>query len=94
MGMVTEWSGVPFYDESRGNRLVSLSDRTLCYLASGRPAVVEHTGPSAFLSDDAGLFRFRDLTEAVVFSSAWRRITSISQRSHDRWRRRTSTRAR
>jgi hypothetical protein len=26
-----------------------ISDRTLCYLASGRPAVVEHTGPSRFL---------------------------------------------
>src|SRR6266571_3724253 len=26
-----------------------VSDRTLCYLASGKPAVVQHTGPSAFL---------------------------------------------
>ena len=44
-----------------------VSDRTLCYLASGRPTVVERTVPSAFLPDDAGLFRFRDPTEAVVF---------------------------
>ena len=42
-----------------------VSDRTLCYLASGKPAVVEHTGPSRFLPDAAGLFRFRDMGEAV-----------------------------
>jgi len=42
-----------------------ISDRTLCYLASGRPAVVQHTGRSRFLPDAAGLFRFRDLGEAV-----------------------------
>jgi hypothetical protein len=42
-----------------------ISDRTLCYLASGKPAVVQHTGPSRFLPDDAGLCRFRDLDEAV-----------------------------
>jgi hypothetical protein len=42
-----------------------VSDRTLCYLASGRPAVVQHTGPSRFLPDAAGLFRFRDLAGAA-----------------------------
>ena len=42
-----------------------ISDRTLCYLASGKPAVVQHTGPSRFLPDAAGLFRFNDLGEAV-----------------------------
>jgi hypothetical protein len=42
-----------------------ISDRTLCYLASGKPAVVQHTGPSRFLPDSAGLFRFRDVKEAV-----------------------------
>lgn len=42
-----------------------ISDRTLCYLASGKPAVVEHTGPSRFLPDGEGLFRFRDIDEAV-----------------------------
>jgi hypothetical protein len=44
-----------------------ISDRTLCYLASGKPAVVQHTGPSRFLPDAAGLFRFRDLQEAAQF---------------------------
>jgi hypothetical protein len=42
-----------------------ISDRTLSYLASGKPAVVQHTGPSRFLPDSAGLFRFRDMKEAV-----------------------------
>jgi hypothetical protein len=35
-----------------------ISDRTLCYLASGKPAIVEHTGASRFLPDAHGLFRF------------------------------------
>ena len=42
-----------------------MSDRTVCYLASGKPAVVEHTGPSRFLPDSEGLFRFRNFDEAV-----------------------------
>jgi hypothetical protein len=42
-----------------------ISDRTLCYLASGKPAVVQHTGESRFLPDSAGLFRFRDMKEAA-----------------------------
>src|SRR5262249_29585676 len=37
----------------------------LCYRGGGKPAVVQHTGPSRFLPDDAGLCRFRDLDEAV-----------------------------
>jgi hypothetical protein len=42
-----------------------ISDRTLCYLASGKPAVVQHTGPSRFLPDACGLFRFRDVEDAA-----------------------------
>jgi hypothetical protein len=42
-----------------------ISDRTLCYLASGKPAVVQHTGPSAFLPEREGLFRFHDLDDAI-----------------------------
>jgi hypothetical protein len=42
-----------------------MSDRTLCYLASGKPAIVQHTGPSRFLPDADGLFRFRSPDEAV-----------------------------
>jgi hypothetical protein len=47
-----------------------ISDRTLCYLASGKPAVVQHTGTSSFLPDAEGLFRFRDMDEAVAAFSA------------------------
>jgi hypothetical protein len=42
-----------------------ISDRTLCYLAAGKPAVVQHTGPSRYLPEGVGVFRFRDLPEAV-----------------------------
>jgi hypothetical protein len=42
-----------------------ISDRTLCYLASGKPAVVQHTGPSHLLPEAAGLFRFSTLHDAV-----------------------------
>jgi hypothetical protein len=42
-----------------------ISERSLNYLASGKPAVVQHTGPSRFLPDDAGLVRFRTPEEAA-----------------------------
>lgn len=44
-----------------------ISDRTLCYLASGKPAVVQHTGPSRILPETSGLFRFRDPEQAVRY---------------------------
>jgi hypothetical protein len=47
-----------------------ISDRTLCYLASAKPAVVQHTGPSRFLPDSEGLFRFRNVQEAARALSA------------------------
>jgi hypothetical protein len=43
-----------------------ISDRTLCYLASGKPAVVQHTGPSRFLPDAEGVLRFRTPGEAAA----------------------------
>lgn len=42
-----------------------ISDRTLCYLASGKPAVVQHTGPSSYLPSGEGLFRFKTPVQAV-----------------------------
>ncbi len=42
-----------------------ISDRSLCYLASGKPVIVQHTGPSRFLPDAAGMHRFRTLEEAA-----------------------------
>lgn len=41
------------------------SDRTECYLAAGRPAVVQDTGWSAHLPHDAGLLHFSTPEEAV-----------------------------
>jgi hypothetical protein len=72
----TPWDYQQYIQGSRGEfscvkpsciRLANawMSDRTLCYLASGKPAIVQHTGPSRFLPDAAGLFRFRDMDEAV-----------------------------
>lgn len=42
-----------------------ISDRSICYLASGKPVVVQHTGTSRFLPDAEGLFRFGSLGEAA-----------------------------
>jgi hypothetical protein len=47
-----------------------ISDRTICYLASGKPAVVQHTGPSRFLPNAEGLFRFRTVEEAAAMLEA------------------------
>src|SRR5215210_5464076 len=47
-----------------------VSDRTICYLASAKPAVVQDTGLSRFLPDSEGLFRFRNLEEAARALSA------------------------
>jgi hypothetical protein len=43
-----------------------VSDRTLCYLASGRPVVVENTGPSSLLPSGLGMFRFSTLEQAAA----------------------------
>jgi hypothetical protein len=43
-----------------------ISDRTLCYLATGRPAVVADTGRSELLPRDRGLFRFSTMDEAAA----------------------------
>jgi len=42
-----------------------VSDRTICYLASGKPVVVQDTGPSAFLPNGEGMFRFRTPRQAA-----------------------------
>jgi hypothetical protein len=42
------------------------SDRTVCYLASGKPAVVQDTGPSSYLPDGCGLLRFSTVDEAAA----------------------------
>jgi len=42
-----------------------VSDRTLCYMASGKPVVVQDTGPSACLPNGEGMFRFSTLEGAA-----------------------------
>jgi hypothetical protein len=42
-----------------------MSDRSLCYLASGKPVVAQYTGASSYLPDGEGLFRFRTMEQAV-----------------------------
>jgi hypothetical protein len=42
-----------------------VSDRTLCYLASGKPVVVQNTGPSSVLPNGEGMFRFDTLQQAA-----------------------------
>lgn len=77
----TPWSYQAYLQSARGEfscakpfyvRLQStwVSDRTVCFLASGKPAIVQHTGPSRFLPDAEGLFRFRNLDEAVKAMSS------------------------
>ncbi len=59
-----EWScAKPFFVKLQN---AWVSDRTVCYLATGKPAVVQHTGPSDYLPDGEGLFRFTTLDEAAA----------------------------
>jgi hypothetical protein len=43
-----------------------VSDRTPCYLASGKPVVVQDTGPSSYLPNGEGMFRFSTIEEAAA----------------------------
>lgn len=43
-----------------------ISDRTVCYLASGRPAVIQDTGPNPALDGGPGVLRFTTPTEAAA----------------------------
>jgi len=42
-----------------------VSDRTVCYLASGRPAIVEDTGPIGHVPDGMGFLRFTTVDQAA-----------------------------
>jgi hypothetical protein len=42
------------------------SDRTVCYLASGRPAIAQDTGFSCFLPTGEGLFAFRTIDDVLA----------------------------
>jgi len=57
----------PFYVRSKN---AWISDRTICYLASGKPVVVQNTGPSSYLPNGEGMFRFSTAGEAAAAFSA------------------------
>ena len=61
-----------------------VSDRTICYLATGRPAVVEHTGPSRILPDGEGLLRFATIEGAAdrlrTVASDYERQSTLARR--------------
>jgi glycosyltransferase involved in cell wall biosynthesis len=42
-----------------------ISDRSLCYLASGKPVVVQQTGLSSYLPTGEGIFEFSTAAEAA-----------------------------
>lgn len=71
------WSYRRFVRASRGEFMVAkgmyvrsrsgwFSDRTVCYLASGRPAVVQETGLDGAIPTGVGLVTFRTPEEAVA----------------------------
>jgi hypothetical protein len=43
-----------------------VSDRSLCFMASGKPVIVQDTGPSEFLPHAEGMFRFKTVDEALA----------------------------
>jgi hypothetical protein len=42
-----------------------ISDRSLCYLASGKPVVMQNTGPNPYLPFGEGIFRFSTVDDAA-----------------------------
>ncbi len=42
-----------------------ISDRSLCYLASGKPVVVQNTGPNPYLPLGEGIFEFSTVDDAA-----------------------------
>ncbi len=47
-----------------------VSDRSLCYLASGKPVVIQDTGPSPYLPFGDGILRFSTSDEAAAALAA------------------------
>jgi hypothetical protein len=46
------------------------SDRSVCYLASGRPVITMETGFTRFIPAEAGLFAYADMAEALAAIAA------------------------
>ncbi len=69
-----------------------VSDRTLCYLASGKPVVVQDTGLGAFLPTGEGHSSSRRSTRRRPESRRSAPTTSATRARHGRSRRSSSTR--
>jgi len=48
------------------------SDRSACYLASGRPVITQETGFTEFYGGGEGLFAFRSMDDIVAAAEAIR----------------------
>jgi hypothetical protein len=57
------------------------SDRSICYLASGRPVIAQETGFSQFLPTGAGLFAFSNSEEALAAIDEMNRDYAYHSRS-------------
>jgi len=73
-----------FIQESKGELCIAksgyvagrtgwFSDRSACYLASGRPVIAQDTGFSKFLPTGLGLFAFREIGQVLEGIEALRR---------------------
>ncbi len=83
-GLSTDWNRYREYlRESRGEFTVAkdqytrlrtgwFSDRSACYLASGRPVITQETGFTEFYSGGEGLFAFRSMEDIAVAAEAVR----------------------
>jgi hypothetical protein len=87
----TPWTYQRYIQDSRGEFSVAkhgyvvagtgwFSERTACYLASGRPAVVQDTGFSRHLPCGHGLWAYKDLQSAVDS------LDSVQSNYHDQCR--------
>ena len=73
---LTPWAYRDFIGHSRAEFAVAkhgyvlmrggwFSDRSACYLASGRPVLVQNTGQDEWLATGEGVLTFRDVNEAL-----------------------------
>ena len=70
------------------------SDRSICYLASGRPVLAQDTGFTPLPSGRQGLLALPTIDEAIDGVERDRRATTVAIRApRASWRRSTSSRA-
>ena len=63
------------------------SDRSVCYLAAGRPVVTMHTGFSKFYPVGRGLFEYSDAEEALASIDAIATDYPLHSRAARGWQR-------